>query len=66
MKTARYRKKCFDQIEGIVANNKELTVEVDRLRQRLEATDHEKTVQDSQNQNLVIQLSKKERERTSK
>ena len=66
MKTARYRKKCFDQIEGIVANNKELTTEVDRLRQRLEAADHEKTVQDSQNQNLVIQLSKKYRERTSK
>ena len=66
MKTARYRKKCFDQIEGIVANNKELTAEVDRLCQRLEAVDHEKTVQDSQNQNLVIQLSKKEWERTSK
>ena len=66
MKTARYRKKCFDQIEGIVANNKKLTTEVDRLRQRLEVADHEKTVQDSQNQNLVIQLSKKERERTSK
>ena len=66
MKTARYRKKCFDQIDGIVANNKELMAEVDRLRQRLEAADHEKTVQDSQNQNLVIQLSKKERERTSK
>ena len=42
MKTARYHKKCFDQIEGIVANNKELTAEVDRLRQRLEAADHEK------------------------
>ena len=66
MKTARYRKKCFDQIEGIVANNKELTAEVDRLRQRLEAIDHEKMVQDSQNQNLVIQLSNKEQERTSK
>ena len=51
MKTARYRKKCFDQIEGIVANNKELTAEVDRLRQRLEAADHEKMMQDSQNQN---------------
>ena len=50
MKTARCRKKCFDQIEGIVANNKELTTEVE----------------DSQNQNLVIQLSKKEQERTSK
>ena len=66
MKTARYHKKCFDQIEGIIANSKELTVEVDRLRQRLEAADHEKTVQDSQNQNLVIQLSNKEQERTSK
>jgi len=66
MKTARYRKKCFDQIEGITASNKELTAEVERLRQRLEAANHEKTVQDSQNQNLVIQLSKKERERTSK
>ena len=66
MKTTRYRKKCFDQIEGIVANKKELMAEVDRLRQRLEAADHEKMVQDSQNQKLIIQLSKKERERTSK
>ena len=66
MKTTRYHKKCFDQIEGIVANNKELMAEVNRLRQRLEAADHEKMVQDSQNQNLVIQLNKKEQERTSK
>ena len=66
MKTARYRKKCFDQIKGITANNKELTVEVERLRQRLEATNHEKTVQESQNQNLVVQLSNKEQERISK
>jgi len=47
MKTARYRKKCFDQIEGIIAKNKKLTAEVDRLRQLLEAADHEKTLQDS-------------------
>ena len=47
MKTARYRKKCFDQIEGIAASNKELTAEVERLCQRLEATNHEKTVQES-------------------
>ena len=66
MKTTRYQNKCFDQIDGIVVNNKELTAEVDRLHQRQEAADHEKTVQDSQNQNLVIQLSKKERERTIK
>jgi len=32
MKTAKYRKRCFDQIEGIVAENKALTAEVDRLR----------------------------------
>ena len=54
MKTARYHKKCFDQIDGIVANNKEPTAEVDHLRQRLAAADHEKMVQDSQKQNLVI------------
>ena len=66
MKTARYRKKCFDQIEGIAANNKELIAEVERLRQRLEAANHEKTEQESQNQKLVIQLSNKEQERTSK
>ena len=54
MKTTRYRKKCFDQIEGITASNKELTTEVERLRQRLEAANHEKTVQESENQKLVV------------
>ena len=66
MKTARYRKKCFDQIERITASNNELTVEVERLRQRLENANHEKTEQESQNQKLVVQLSNKEQERTSK
>jgi len=32
MKTAKYRKRCFDQIEGIMAENKALSTEVDRLR----------------------------------
>ena len=32
MKTAKYRKRCFDQIEGVVAKNKALMSEVDRLR----------------------------------
>jgi len=32
MKTARYRKRCFDQIEGIMAENKALTGEVDQLQ----------------------------------
>ena len=47
MKTARYRKKCFDQIEGIVASNKELTAEEERLRQRLETANYEKMEQES-------------------
>ena len=32
MKMAKYQKRCFDQIEGIVAENKALAAEVDRLR----------------------------------
>ena len=32
MKTAKYRKQCFDQIEGVMAENKALAAEVDRLR----------------------------------
>jgi len=47
MKTAWYRKKCFNQIEGITANNKELTAEVERLCHRLEAANHEKAEQES-------------------
>ena len=53
MKTTRYRKKCFDQIEGITASNKELTAEVEWLRHLLEATNSERTEQESQKQNLV-------------
>ena len=60
MKTARYRKKCFDQIKGITASNKELVAEVERLRHQLEATNHERTEQEAQNQNLVVQLNNKE------
>ena len=63
MKTAKYRKRCFDQIEGITANNKELAAEVERLRHQLEAADQERTEQEAQNQNLVVQLSNKEQEK---
>ena len=66
MKTARYRKKCFDQIEGITASNKELAAEVERLRHQLEAANQERMEQEAQNQNLVVQLSNKEQEKTSK
>ena len=54
MKTARYRKKCFDQIEGITASNRELAAEVERLRHQLEAANQERMGQEAQNQNLVI------------
>ena len=33
---AKYRKWSFDQIEGVVTENKALTVEVDRLRSEAE------------------------------
>ena len=66
MKIARYQKKCFDQIEGITASNRELSAEVERLRHQLEATDQERMEQEAQNQNLVAPLSNKEQEKTSK
>ena len=66
MKTAKYRKRCFDQIEGITANSRELVAEVERLRRQLEAADQERTEQETQNQNLVGQLNDKECQKTSK
>jgi hypothetical protein len=39
MKTTKYQKRCFDQIQGISKDNKELTAEVDRLRKWLETTE---------------------------
>ena len=66
MKTAKYQKRCFDQIEGITATNKELAAEVERLRRQLEAADQERTEREAQNQNLVGQLNNKELEKTSK
>jgi hypothetical protein len=36
MKTVKYRKRCFDQIEGIVAENKALSGEVDQVGGRRE------------------------------
>jgi len=46
MKTAKYQKRCFDQIEGMVAENKALTVEVDRLRSVAEREAKEKAAQE--------------------
>ena len=66
MKTAKYRKRCFDQIEGITVNNRDLVAKVERLRHQLEAVDQERTEREAQNQNLVGQLNNKEWEKTSK
>jgi len=46
MKTAKYRKRCFDQIDGVVAENKALTTEVDRLRLEAERELAEKAAQE--------------------
>jgi regulator of replication initiation timing len=43
VKTAKYQKRCFDKIQGISEDNKELTVEVDHLRKRLETAEKDRT-----------------------
>jgi regulator of replication initiation timing len=63
VKTAKYQKWCFDQIQGISEDNKEMTAEVDRLRKRLETAKKDQTELESQRLNAVLQLSQKERER---
>jgi regulator of replication initiation timing len=63
VKTAKYRKRFFDQIQGIFEDNKELTAEVDRLRKWLETAEKEQAELESQRLNTVRQLGQKERER---
>jgi hypothetical protein len=42
MKTAKYCKRCFVQIQGISKDNKELTTDVDRLRKLLETAEKDR------------------------
>ena len=63
MKTAKYRKRCFDQIEGIVAENKALVVEVDRLRSEAEEKATEKAAQEERLLDLNRRLADKDREK---
>ena len=42
MKTTKYQKRCFDQIEGVIVENKALTAKVDRLRLEAEREAAEK------------------------
>jgi regulator of replication initiation timing len=54
VKTAKYRKRCFDQIQGIFEDNKELTAEVDRLRKLLKTAEKDRAETESQRLNVVL------------
>jgi hypothetical protein len=47
VKTAKYRKRSFDQIQGITKDNKELTAEVDRLHKLLEMAEKDRAKTES-------------------
>ena len=63
MKTAKYQKRCFDQIDGIVAENKALTAEVDCLRLEGEREAAEKVAQEERLLDLNRRLADKDREK---
>jgi regulator of replication initiation timing len=64
MKTAKYRKRCFDQIEGIVAENKALSAEVDRLRSEVGERVAEMSAQEERHLELARHLADQYRQRT--
>ena len=66
MKTVKYRKRCFDQIEGVVAENKALTTEVDRLQLEAEKEAKEKAAQEECMLDLTRRLADKDHEKKSK
>jgi regulator of replication initiation timing len=66
VKMAKYRKRCFDQIEPTFKENQGLTAELERLRRKLETTEKKKAELEAIQHNAVIQLGQKERERTGK
>jgi hypothetical protein len=63
---SKYRKRCFDQIEGIMAKNKALTGEVDRLQLEAEKEAKEKAAQEEQMLDLSRRLADKDREKRGK
>ena len=63
MKTAKYRKRCFDQIEGIVAENKALSAEVDRLRSEVGEKVAEMSAQEERLLDLNRRLADQDRQR---
>jgi len=60
---AKYRKRCFDQIEWIVAENKALSVEVDRLQSEAEEKTAETCAQEERLLDLNWRLADKDQER---
>jgi hypothetical protein len=54
VKTAKYHKRCFGQIQGISEDNKELTAEVDRLRKLLKTAEKDQTKLESRRLNVVL------------
>ena len=66
MKTTKYRKRCFDQIEGVVAENKSVTSEVDRLRLEAEKEAKDRAAQEEWMLDLTRRLADKDRKKKSK
>ena len=64
MKTAKYRKRCFDQIEGLVAENKALSAEGDRLRSEAGDKVAEMSAQGERLLDLTQRLADQYRQRT--
>jgi len=64
MKTAKYQKRCFDQIEGIMAENKALSTEVDRLRSEVGEKVAEMSAQEECRLELTRRLADQYRQRT--
>ncbi|XP_021320684.1 uncharacterized protein LOC110437019 isoform X2 [Sorghum bicolor] len=65
MKTTKYRRRCFDQIEGIVTENKALTEEVDRFRLEAEKVAMERAAQEERMVDLSRRLADKDTEHRS-
>jgi len=64
MKTAKYRKRCcFDQIEGVVAENKALAAEVDRLQSEVGEKVAEMNAQEERHFELTRRLADQYRQR---
>jgi hypothetical protein len=66
MKTAKYQKRWFDQIEGVVAENKALTAEVDHLWLEAEREAAERAAQEERLLDLTRRLADKDHEKRGK